>query len=404
MKPLPILLLSLWACLPRLSFPQDAIKMGLIVLNNGDTLYGEIRSRNWSCTPQSLLFRSSGRQFSSYEVADICYFEAAGERYLRADAWIDQRSVDYELAYDWILPEHASGGERKTVWLKYLVMGTRYDLLEWRDPNKAHYFLRDTSGAIIPLEYKVSSKSGGKIAIQNTFRATLAELNSNGANDPVIAAAIHEASYDAAFLCPIVKALNLTTGDVLYEMPAKAPRKKWTFFTGIAGGPTVLRANPKFSIHTGTGTSAGWTGGFDYTIGYSKKGGQSLLRLELVLAQVSYGMDEKAWPFCRVKQHQLVPAIQLRLPLFTSQAFQAHVGGGFKTPVHLSEKPITHSQTTAGYKERFPWVAMTVSGHISILIHQNWEASLTVHQTPSIDCSSWYDQPIHYTIALAYRF
>src|SRR5690606_7175378 len=108
--------------------------------------------------------------------------EADGDRYVRETVFIDSRPVDYHLDADLILPGHSLRLDKATVFLKCLVLGTKYDLLELIDENKEHYYLRDNEGMIVPLEYKVVLNCRQNVEVHYGFRETLMAVNRSEKN------------------------------------------------------------------------------------------------------------------------------------------------------------------------------------------------------------------------------
>lgn len=386
---------------------QSSVKAGFVLLQNGHTLKGDIKARSWHVTPQTIFFREKDQQeFVEYKTDDVKWYAANDDQYIRTEVYVDHRPVDYELDSDDMLPEHSIRLEKDTVFLKVLVLGSRYDLLELINFQKSHYYIRDSTGRIIPLEYKVASISNGDIRIDRSFRETLRIINFQEKDERSIEEQIDAANYFASSLAEIVEAINTSIGDVDYKYTNET-RKKLSFFVGAAGGATVSLTKGNPYLKTGIGSMAGIIGGFDLSMGYSCNGGESFFRFDVLIARMLYASNSSSPGEHRIHeslQYSIVPSMQARLPLFTLENFQSHIGGGFKTPIHLSEKQKINQWKYTPSEDHFPWVAITVGGQIDFQIRKKWEIGLSAYQAPSVDFGRDYANPIHCYVWFAYRF
>jgi hypothetical protein len=387
---------------------QEVIKSGFIFFQNDHALKGDIKARSWHITPQTIFFRGKNQQeFVEYMTDNVKWYTADDDHYVRAEVWIDHRPVNYELDPDDMLPENSNRLEKDTVFLKCLVLGSKYDLLELIDISKSHYYLRDSAGNIMQLEYKVFLNSRGNISISYGFRETLRKINRKEKNDPVIEIAIQEGNYSAFSLSKIVEAINNSAGKVNYKYPGESKRKKTSFFIGGAGGATVTRSKGNPYLTTGIGSIAGMIGGFDLSMGYSCNGGESFFRFDVLIARMVYAANSSYPEKQRLHeslQYCIVPSMQIRLPLFTLENLQSHIGGGFKTPIHLSEQDMINRWKYSSSDDKHPWVAITVGGQLDFQIRKKWEIGAAAYQAPSVDFSDNYYEPIHYYTWIAYRF
>lgn len=205
-----ILLLTLYFFVqPPAANAQRRTRGGFIVTTNNDTLRGELRSKNWRRTPTEIRFRQNAAEdFVTYDTGSIVYFVAGNDRYIRAIVTREISSLDYAYDGGEMLNPLNAPVKRQRLFLKRLVAGSRYDLLEVKEFERTNYYLKDSDGNIIDLSYKVERNSSGNILRYFLFRQTLRTINAKHNNDPAIDAAINMAGYDGASLSRIVTKLN----------------------------------------------------------------------------------------------------------------------------------------------------------------------------------------------------
>lgn len=204
-----ILLLTLYFFVqPPATKAQRKIRSGFIVTVQGDTLHGEIRSRNWHFTPIEIQFRKNpSEDFAFYDTSSIVYFRAGEDSYIKANVLRDLSPLDYASDVE-RLHSVSAPFVRQSLFLKCLISGNLFDLLELKDFERTNYYLREASGKIIYLSYRIDRNNSGNILRYFYFRETLRTINAKYNNDPGIEAAINTAEYDATSLSRIVTKLN----------------------------------------------------------------------------------------------------------------------------------------------------------------------------------------------------
>jgi len=208
MKNLILIFVSFFLILPSVANAQRKIRSGFIVTIGGDTLRGEIRSRNWRLTPIEIQFRKNpSEDFAFYDTSSIVYFRACEDSYIKANVLRDLSPLDYASDIE-RLHSVSAPFVRQSLFLKCLISGNLFDLLELKDFERTNYYLREATGKIIYLSYRIDRNNSGNILKYFYFRETLRTINANYSNDPVIEAAINTAEYDANSLSRIVTKLN----------------------------------------------------------------------------------------------------------------------------------------------------------------------------------------------------
>ena len=145
-----MLLCSLISLYSLFAFGQKNLKPGHIVLNNGDTLQGQINYRNWESNPIAIDFLQQNGQTTVYRLPDLSSFTVdKTDRYEKAVIKRSTRPVDlYELDkpfIDTVLTD--------TVFLRTIVLGevSLYELVK----GKTYYFLKNADGSYEELMYRV---------------------------------------------------------------------------------------------------------------------------------------------------------------------------------------------------------------------------------------------------------
>lgn len=186
-------------------FSQKNYKPGLIVLNNGDTVRGQINYLGWQVNPSRIDFlRDGGATGISYGLSDLQSFTILGEdSYLRAVVKRDMRPVRIEEISEQTKDEWSTD----TAFLRILVRGSRLTLYQLVD-KKEHYYLQEGEGKPEELLYKIyASLNATAMEAQFIFRDQLKRFLPDPDKDR-LSRRIERAYYTETDLTKIVAKLN----------------------------------------------------------------------------------------------------------------------------------------------------------------------------------------------------
>ena len=109
-------------CIHITASSQTNFQPGKVVLNNGDTLTGEINNRQWPVNPQKISFQSGNIQ-KELTIEECKYFEITGiSKYERFTVTADMRQIEASKVQEDIQDSIVT----VTVFLKQLVKGEIY--------------------------------------------------------------------------------------------------------------------------------------------------------------------------------------------------------------------------------------------------------------------------------------
>ncbi len=151
-------------------------KDGWLVLNNGDTLRGQITEQNWSINPSSIEFSVETGKSSIYTTDDLLSFGLAnGSRYIKRKTDIDKSEHRSDQVAKKGIKDIVIQTEQ--VFLKVLIDG-HYDLLLLKDKNgKSHFFIESTDYKLKELIVrKIWSSELNQVIVQNLYTAELTNL------------------------------------------------------------------------------------------------------------------------------------------------------------------------------------------------------------------------------------
>src|SRR4051812_42975610 len=209
MKNKKLLFLSTFLFLALTLTAQKNYQPGWLVLNNGDTVRGQIDYRNWERNPRTIRFKQSQTaEATNYTVETLQSFEVAGEDYyLRAIVTKDMLPVKLNaLEFE---------GEQKmitdTVFVRSVIQGDRISLYELID-DKPHYFIQQPGGTFEELIYQVYlSKSDRLHTVTHALYKD--QLKRFAINNTSLRNRIDNSDYREKDLTSVIRKLNNVTAD-----------------------------------------------------------------------------------------------------------------------------------------------------------------------------------------------
>lgn len=157
------------------SVAQTNLKSGWVQLNNGDTVYGKIKERDWNINPVKIEFETSTSV--NYSVADLKSFGITGgeiyRRYNISTRLLPGRENDQ-------YPEDESKIETFDAWLRMVVTGPN-SLGVLYLKSRPYFYLIDEKGIAIELVYSNGQKSFAdqKYASDSRFGQTISYENND---------------------------------------------------------------------------------------------------------------------------------------------------------------------------------------------------------------------------------
>jgi hypothetical protein len=163
---------------------QTNFKSGYIVLNNNDSIRGEINYKSWFINPSNIEFRQAGI-IKSYGIKDLSSFSIDNEDlYKRANIEHQTNPIEISKAKD----SYSTTTVKEEVWLRCLYI-SKLSLYELNTPDRSYYFYQDNSeGVFKELVYRVRVVNGALekdeqyknqlIALAKSVNSKLAEQES----------------------------------------------------------------------------------------------------------------------------------------------------------------------------------------------------------------------------------
>jgi hypothetical protein len=147
------LFLSLFFLSSIMVYAQSGFKKGWIVLNNKDTVNGQLLFKNWNLNPSSVTFRAD-KEFT-YKIEDLLAFGLAGEavvyRRFKVKKHLTPNNESATYQYD------EDSTDISTQWLKLLVAGNN-SLYIYANSDRPYFFFQE-GNEVIELEYSNGIKN-----------------------------------------------------------------------------------------------------------------------------------------------------------------------------------------------------------------------------------------------------
>ncbi|BAV09474.1 hypothetical protein FLA_5523 [Filimonas lacunae] len=234
------------------SYAQIQKKQGLVVLNNGDTLYGWINYKAWRKNPKSFTFYSDSATGKSvtYTVNDVHYLEITGfDIYKKAIVTKDLRPVDMNS----LLPIEQEAIQKDTVLLRALLLGKKLNLYELNE-DKLHLYTEADPDVFTLLEYKMGLNSNGQVVTLPIYKDQLNGLATRFASEGA-KEMIESTEYAERDIKKVIATINNDQLQYAYKRPRG---RLFSFFIGggLASGKINMAgkmSNVQLSRNT-TGT------------------------------------------------------------------------------------------------------------------------------------------------------
>jgi hypothetical protein len=332
MKNKKLLFLSTFLFLALTLTAQKNYQPGWLVLNNGDTVRGQIDYRNWERNPRTIRFKQSQTaEATNYTVETLQSFEVAGEDYyLKAIVIKDMLPVKLNaLEFE---------GEQKmitdTVFLRSVIQGDKISLYELID-DKPHYFIQQPGGTFEELIYQVYlSKSDRLHTVTHALYKD--QLKRFAINNTSLRNRIDNSDYREKDLTSVIRKLNNVTAD---EKTVTTRSKNSRFFAGA--GVSMNKINFSGGNSDLNVLTEEYTPGVSVGVGgdlLANRGLQALfLRFSLhyqtmsykgrgtTTAQVTNHTQEKQYD---LKMSMVSPAVSIFYTVLRSETGKLHVGVG----------------------------------------------------------------------------
>ncbi len=134
---------------------QGKYKPGYIILNNGDTLSGEIEYNDWTVNPVKIKFRENGTQ-EIYSVGQLKGFSIEKEAiYFRFKITYQQSAADLNEATE----KFDGPVQTEDAWLRLLYKAD-YSLYEFHNAKRKYFFIESVQEGLKELVYRVRVSNG----------------------------------------------------------------------------------------------------------------------------------------------------------------------------------------------------------------------------------------------------
>ncbi len=264
-KILPVL-----ACLVFYSVSaQKNFKNGWVVLNNGDTLKGQINYRQWNANPTQIEFKAN--KTVTYTVNDLKAFTVSGE----------DNYQKFTIQYHYLLPviesvtipEDDNQTKEATVWLRIIAPGN-YSLGEYTTPDRSFFYvIRD--GKPEELVYGTGIKSFVDDKHKNDpnydktgfwknelYKDQLTRLLSTV--NPSAALSTKNLSYSREDISAFFDKMNNNKSSIADR---KSFKGSWGILLGVSYCSSTPNDDPNGQFHNGTATNNFFpTAGVDFTL------------------------------------------------------------------------------------------------------------------------------------------
>lgn len=174
------------------------------IIQQGDTIRGEVDYRKWDSNPSKILFKSNEAE-NYYDVNDIEGFGIDGyDRYRTRTVIMDMNPVEMTQLHKKIRDSISVGKH----FLRLLVDGKSVDLYEIQN-FKAHYFIEKVTGSAEELRYALLYDEGtARVFVMNHFHDQLKSLLSGRADSSGKASKISNLRYQAGELTRFISTLD----------------------------------------------------------------------------------------------------------------------------------------------------------------------------------------------------
>jgi hypothetical protein len=357
------------------------------VLQNGDTVRGEVDNRNWDVNPTRIQFRTTAA-VSNYSLSDIEGFGIFGlDHYRKRFVRVDMNPVDLTQ-----VRKHVRDSVlHSAFFLRVLVDGDQVDLYELQN-FKPHYYIEEGGGGTaLELNYSVSfDEASGTVNAYNGFHDQLIRLTAGRPDAKELSNQATRLRYQAGEISKFIRSLNSGNGN--YTSPDQEnTRLKAQFFIG--GG--LLFGQMKFtgenrelnSLNFPAEKSVVASAGTDIFL--SRDHQALFLRAELIVSSFRSkgkgttksdgGLNQGFENSYEVKQSSVGPAISLNGGIVRGKSVFVYAGLGYRYNFSNTESKFTSINKLTGQKtvqENFPepndnWGNMYLK--IGLIAHRRFE-------------------------------
>lgn len=399
---------------------QKNYRSGQIVLTNGDTLNGWIDYRNWHVNPTAIRFKQdsladNARQFT---MADISFFQVAGDKYQKAFITKDMLPVDI----DHLVPDSTENQQTDTAFLRVLVEGPVLNLYEVYD-FKPHYYIQDSTKSYRELTYKCTlNQATNQMNIRDYFHGELlAYLIAQPQYDKKLARRILNISYTDKEIGKVVAALNGSTGQNVSYVSDNS-KKALSFYAGVG----AIYSTMTFSGENAylKGMDLGWKTGPAIMAGvelFSERNFRPLsFRFEVAYSSIGYNLDALVTRSSsgtdtvhyEIKQRNISPSATVLFHIIRKEKFRYYIGAQFVA--NLSSWPSNaltakHQYTTyPTYYSKYLsfnkfWPIINIK--TGAIINRRWDVGITGSVWGSnVNTAVMHNKVKQYALWLGYHF
>jgi len=223
----------------NLTFGQNNFKSAILILNNGDSLAGEIDYRNWKQSPAKITFRKDAvSQSETYSPTEVSSFRVSDEIYYGATALVDKCSdIDGELhlSRDIITASRA-------IFLTTAISGNKS--LYYYDDGIVHFYIRKNENFEL-LRYKKYIRRGDSKEFIETNNDYMAQLSAYLSDCLSINSKIEKTTYDLPSLNKVFLAYYAcSASSTAYSLPKQKTALEFGLLAGISNSTLRMVNEP----------------------------------------------------------------------------------------------------------------------------------------------------------------
>jgi len=339
---------------PFFAKSQSNYKPGYFINPKGDTIRGYIDYREWNENPKEVKFRKTK------ESSEVLLLNPNLAKEFQVDAYELYQGVEVRISMDELDPTKMSQAPdtskiQKTVFLKVLVKGSRFNLYNYTDSIKTRYLV-SKPGSFGPLElefhYLFTQDDAHNLVSERGFRNQILSLT-NG--DKSLQRRINSSEYRESELIPIFYTLN---GDsVSHKFIKNTGNRK---FLGIGLNRSVVSIRGDFPLSGSNATLAPEVdAGIDFF--FNNQVRKSFFRLEINADYEKYSFGPQSSPLGIVVQYYSLSFNQLNFSLspklfwnlYNNEVTKIFLGAGIKINysiygnyLGLQDQPLGFPKTT----------------------------------------------------------
>ncbi len=245
------ILIILITILPFSVFAQSNYYPGYVLKNNGDTLKGYIDYHEWTRSPKSINFRAvkTDKVTEHFDPQSIKGFKVTGTETYVSYSGLISTGTNEKNDLSKLSNGIDTGKIADTVFLKQIVTGRNLTLFYEGDDNKTRYFVAESGGTPLELNYYEYINESSALTKSSIFKGQLLlYANKFRPGNEELISRIEQSIYNLEDLQNIVNDIN--------GNKVTAKRKISTrFFTGIGINKTATETGNS-ALYGGTQTSA----------------------------------------------------------------------------------------------------------------------------------------------------